>query len=102
MLALNGPTVGEGDEETYNRWYEEVHMPDFKAIDAVKTARHYKVVRGNLPGMEAWPYVTAYEIETDDLAAVSRRLASDVGPADPSMDRARSVHLWTIQISGDD
>lgn len=101
MLALNGPTSGEGDEESCNRWYEDVHMPDFRKIDAVKSARRYQVVRGNLPGMEAWPYVTAYEIETDDLAAVSKRLATEVGPAHPTMDRERSAHIWAIQISGD-
>ncbi|HEY9547086.1 MAG TPA: hypothetical protein VIR56_13835, partial [Solimonas sp.] len=63
MLALNGPTDGEGDEAAYQRWYDDVHLPAFKAIDAVRSARRYKVLRGKLPGMEAWPFVTAYEIE---------------------------------------
>src|SRR3546814_10474611 len=71
MLALNGPTDGEGDEAAYQRWYDDVHLPAFKAIDAVRSARRYKVLRGKLPGMEAWPFVTAYEIETDDLASLS-------------------------------
>lgn len=102
MLALNGPTGGEGDEETLNRWYEDVHMPDFKSIDAVKSARRYKVLRGNLPGMEAWPYITAYEIETDDMAAVSSRLQTELRPFHPTLDRSRSGHLLAIQISGDD
>lgn len=102
MLALNGFHEGEGDEDACNRWYEEVHMPDFRKIDAVKSARRFQVIRGNLPGMEAWPYVTAYEIETDDLAAVSRRFQSEIGPPHPSMDTSRSAHLWAIQISGDD
>lgn len=102
MLALNGPAGGEGDEDACNRWYEEVHMPEFRKIDAVKRASRFKVIRGNLPGMDAWPYVTVYEIETDDLAAVSRRFAAEIGPPHPSMDRSRSAHLWAIQISGDD
>ena len=41
MLALNGPTAGEGDEEAFNKWYDEVHLPDFKAIDAIQVARRY-------------------------------------------------------------
>ena len=102
MLALNGPTGGEGDEEALNRWYEEVHLPGFKAIDAVQVARRYKVMRGNLPGMDAWPYIAAYEIVTDDLAAVSARLAKELQQFHPALDRSRSAHLWAIQISGDD
>lgn len=102
MLAFNGPTGGEGDEEALNRWYEDVHLPAFKAIDAVEVARRYKVTRGNLPGMEAWPYIAAYEIVTDDLPAVSARLAKDLQQFHPALDRSRSAHLWAIQISGDE
>ena len=101
LLALNGPTKGEGDEEAYNRWYEQEHIRDFKAIEGIRSARRYKVFRGNLPGMDAWPYVTAYEVETDDFAAVSRRLATDVRPASPVMDRSRSAYLWMAQVGGD-
>jgi hypothetical protein len=102
MLALNGPTAGEGDEDTFNKWYDEVHLPDFKAIDAIKVARRYKVTRGNLPGLEAWPYIAAYEIVTDDIAAVSARLAKELRPFHPTLDRSRSAHVWAIQIGGDD
>lgn len=102
LLALNGPTDGEGDEEKLNRWYEEVHLPAFRAIDAVKSARRYKVLRGKVPGVELWPYVAAYEIETDDMAAVSARMASELQNFDPSLDRTRSANIMAIQISGDD
>jgi hypothetical protein len=102
MLALNGPTAGEGDEATFNKWYDEVHLPDFKAIDAIKVARRYKVTRGNLPGLEAWPYIAAYEVVTDDIAAVSARLARELRPFDPTLDRSRSAYVWAIQIGGDD
>ena len=100
VLALNGPTDGDGDEEACNRWYEDVHMPDFKSVEGIRSARRYKVTRGNLIGMEAWPYLTVYEIETDDIAAVSQGLAKS-GPFHPTLDRARSRHLWAIQVSGD-
>lgn len=103
LLALNGPTGGEGDEEALNRWYDEVHMPDFKAIEGIKTARRYKVIRGKVPGMEApWPYVAAYEIETDDLASVSARLATEMRPFHPALDRENSANIMAIQIAGDE
>jgi hypothetical protein len=102
MLALNGSTAGEGDAAALERWYDEVHLPDFKTIDAVKTARRYKVLRGTLPGIDAWPYVAAYEIETDDMEEVSRRLQSDLRPFHPALDRSRSAMLLAVQTGGDD
>jgi hypothetical protein len=102
LLALNGPTSGDGDEQTFNRWYDETHLPGFKKIDGIRSARRYKVIRGKLPGMEAWPYIAAYEIETDDLPAVSARLAQELQSFSPALDRTRSAHLMAIQVGGDD
>jgi hypothetical protein len=102
LLALNGPTGGEGDEAAYHRWYDEQHLPGFKALPAVRSARRYQVLRGKLPGMEAWPYVTAYEIETDDPAALSAQLAAGLSDFPPTLDRARSAYLMAVQIAGDD
>jgi hypothetical protein len=102
LLALNGPTKGEGDEAALNRWYEEDHLPAFKTIKGIKTARRYKVLQGNVPGVtEVWPYVAAYEIETDDLAAVSAELGEKMRVFHPALDRTRSAFIRAIQISGD-
>jgi hypothetical protein len=103
MLALNGPTKGEGDEDTFNRWYDETHVPDFKAIDGIKTARRFRMIRSHkLPQPENWPYITVYEIETDDFAAVQKRIGTEVGPTHETFDTSTSAAIWAVQISGDD
>ena len=103
LLALNGPTGGGGDEEALNQWYIEDHLPAFKAIAGIKTARRYKVLRGNVPGLdEVWPYVAAYEIETDDMAAVSAQLAEKMTTFHPALDRTKSANIMAIQVAGDD
>ncbi len=102
LLALNGPTGGEGDEEALNRWYEESHLPGFKAVPGVKTARRYKVMRGNIPGAELQPYVAVYEIETDDIASVSAEFAKNLQEFHPTLDRSRSGHIMAIQVQGDE
>ena len=68
LVALNGPTDGPDDETTYNRWYDDIHVPDLEAIPGVVSAKRYKVERSN---RAPWPYVAAYEIETDDLGRLS-------------------------------
>ena len=101
LLAFNGPTGGQGDEDAYNRWYDQVHLPGFKKIDAVRTVKRFKVMNGKMPGMENWPYIAAYEIETDDLPATMARLAAELQDFDPSLNRAQSANLFAVQIAGD-
>jgi hypothetical protein len=102
LFVLSGPTSGEGDEETYNRWYDEVHLPDLKAISSVRTARRYKIVQGHqMPGLEAWPYAAVYEIETDDLGAVMSEMELTLERFSPTYDRSRSANVLALQISGD-
>ncbi len=102
LLAMNGPTSGAGDEEAYHAWYRDEHLPDFREMEEVVSARRFKTLRGNVPGMEQpWPFVTAYEIETDDFAGFSGKLAEKMKSFAPTLDRATSGHLMTIQLSDD-
>lgn len=97
LLALNGPTSGEGDEAQYTRWYDDVHIPAIKKIDGVVAAKRFKVLRGKVPGA-LWPYLTAYEIETDDMSRVSAELGKVMQMSTPTLDSANSAHLFALQI----
>lgn len=101
LFAFNGPTSGEGDEAKYNRWYDEIHLPDIKSVKGVKSARRFKVVGGKMPGMENWPYAAIYEIETDDLQAVFKGLETSLRPYSPTLNRDKSASLVAMQISDD-
>jgi hypothetical protein len=102
LLALNGPTEGDGNEAALNRWYEEEHLPAFRTIEGIRSARRYRVMQGKVPGLaEVWPYVAVYEIETDDIAAVSAQLAATMQVFHPALDRSKSAFIRAIQIAGD-
>jgi hypothetical protein len=103
LLALNGPTAGDGNEAALNRWYEEEHLPAFKKIHGITSARRYKVMQGRVPGLpEVWPYVAVYEIETSDLDAVSAQLAATMQVFHPTLDRTKSAFIRAVQVAGDD
>jgi hypothetical protein len=103
LLAMNGPTGGEGDEEAYHRWYDHIHLPDFREMAEVVSARRFKTLRGSVPGMdEPWPYVVAYEIETNDFAGFSKKLAEKMQSFSPALDRSWSANLMTMQIGDDE
>lgn len=94
MLALNGPVEGDGKESAYNDWYNRIHIPDLRAVPGIKSARRFKVMQSNLQ----WPYVAAYEIETDDLAKTMDAMQAGLSPFDESFDRSNSAHVLALEI----
>lgn len=95
LLALNGPTDGDGDEKEYNSWYDKIHLPDIRALDGVTSAKRFKVVDSPQP----WPYVAAYEIETDDLPALMQAMEHEPRPFSPKFDRSKSSHIIAVEIN---
>lgn len=95
LLALNGPTEGDGDEAVYNAWYHAVHMPDLLALDGVIAARRFKMMNNNRAD---WPYVATYEIETDNIEQVLADMATKIRPFDPTFDRSKSGHVLAMEI----
>lgn len=60
--------------EEFNKWYEEVHVPEIVALDGFVAARRWA------PAEADGPYVTQYELEGDPHAAVANiRAASAAG-----------------------
>jgi hypothetical protein len=96
LIALNGPTEGEGDEATYNDWYNNIHLPDLLAVEGVKTARRFKVINGN---RAPWPYAAVYEIETDDPTGFIDRLYAKIRPFTPTFDRTKSGFVLAEELS---
>jgi hypothetical protein len=95
LVALNGPTEGEGDEAAYNDWYNTVHVPDLLQITGVQWARRFKVLKSKRAD---WPYLAAYEFETDDPDAVMAELATKPRPFTPAFDRQNSAFVLAIEI----
>jgi hypothetical protein len=67
MVVMSRPTAGREDE--YNEWYQNVHLGELVALPGIKSARRFKHSRNLVEG-EAYPYMSIYEIETDDIDAV--------------------------------
>ncbi len=100
LIAMNGPTP-DGDADALEEWYENVHLVDLKSCEGIKKARRFKTVRGVIPGAELWPRIAIYEIETDDLAELSKEMQAKCRPFHPDFDRSRSGHIFAIQTAGD-
>jgi hypothetical protein len=55
--------------DEFNRWYEEVHIPQVLALDGFVSARRYAPT-------DDGPYVVVYELEGDGSAAVQTVIAA--------------------------
>ena len=65
MLVFTNPLPGRDDD--YNKWYDEIHLPEVLAVKGFVAARRY-VTSADSPEQVApgpRPYLAVYEIEGD-------------------------------------
>lgn len=79
LVVFSNPMPGREDD--YNEWQDNVHVPQVLSIPGFVSAQRYCLSGPQfLPSETRPPYITLYQIETDDLAAVyaeaGKRMAS--------------------------
>lgn len=83
LLAGYVNPAGSAQEAEFNRWYDEVHIPQvIDRIEGVIGARRYRLADAQLVESGSLPpqrYLSLYELETDDLQATADRLAGAMG-----------------------
>ena len=95
LIALNGPTQGEGDEQAYNEWYNSVHAADLMRVTGGVSVRRFKTVWMNRIDQ---PYVAITEFEADDPAQLTKELAEKAAEFPQYIDRSRSVSVLALEI----
>lgn len=87
LVVWTNPTSKE-EEEKYNHWYNETHLPDVLKVPGYVAATRY-VYTGvaALEGMDDPPhrYLALYEVEAEDLAAAAKALEAGVTSGDISL-----------------
>jgi len=63
LLVLSNPAPGQ--EDAYNRWYDEIHLREVCEVPGIVAAQRFAAAPG-----EAWAYSATYEIEAEDPQAV--------------------------------
>jgi hypothetical protein len=99
MLVLANAV--EGKDEEFNRWYDEQHLGDVKALPGVMSGERFKIAGP----ADKWSYLTLYDVETDDLAAfgaeIERRIGTELMPSTDAIDVETVFHAMFIPISQD-
>ena len=96
LVVLSNPR--EGREDEFNKWYDEVHLPDLLAIPGVTAGARYRV--HHLEGMPspAYRYLAIYELDGEPeavLAEMGARRADGRNVASDSVDAEHaSLTAW--------
>lgn len=96
LLALTSPR--QGDEEAYNAWYNDVHIPEILTVPGILSARRFKTRIVNAPGGAQWQYAAVYEVETDDLRATLKALGEVTSPPIAALDQSASATIVAEEI----
>lgn len=90
-----------GEDEAYNEWYDNQHVPDCLAVDGITTATRYALAPMDPPQSKLPPYLCLYEVEADDIsdipAALDRAKAEGKMPISEALDRSRTVSSFYVQ-----
>lgn len=83
FVVLSNPI--EGEEDRFNAFYSDQHIPDVLRVPGIVSARRYVLTEAQRqPTPSPFKYLAIYDIETDDLAGVcaeiGRRSGTDEMP----------------------
>ncbi|MFC3173737.1 hypothetical protein ACFOD9_05675 [Novosphingobium bradum] len=95
LIALNGPTGGEGDEQAYNTWYDEVHKGDLMKVAGAVSVRRFKVEAANRTDR---PYVSVTEVEADSAEQVMASLQQNASSLSDKLDTSNSIFVLAREL----
>jgi hypothetical protein len=84
--------AGEGKDEEFNTWYDNVHGPAVIGVPGIVNCQRFELsdAQFSLSKPSPWKYLALYEIETDDLAkclqTLTERIDAHVVPMSDMMD----------------
>lgn len=81
FVVLSNPV--EGEEDRYNAFYDDQHVPDVLRVPGIRSSCRYVLTQAQRQAQPSpFKYLAIYEIETDDLAGVCAEIGRRSGTDD--------------------
>jgi hypothetical protein len=98
LLVFSNPT--EGAEDEYNRWYNDVHLPEVVQTDGFVSAQRFRLDDG-AAGVVEQRYLAVYEVEGDDVELAKKSLDQAAGSYNMSraIDLKNTKVVWASAVS---
>jgi len=96
LLAFTDPV--EGQEDAYDAWYNETHIPEILSVPGIVSARRFRTKIVNVGGALTWKYMAIYEVETDNLSETLKTLGETTGEVISALDQSKSGTIVAKEI----
>jgi hypothetical protein len=98
LLVFSNPS--EGAEDEYNRWYNEVHLPEVVQTDGFVRAQRFRFDDG-ASEVVAQRYLAIYEVDVDDVELAKKALNEAAGSyrMSPAFDVKTANVVWSSAVS---
>ncbi len=99
LVVFTNPV--EGQEQEFNDWYDQVHLPDLVKVTGVTSAQRFEA--DSAPEGAPGAYLTLYELDTDPEAVakeMTERVMSGEFTMSPAIDLSRFA-MWGFTARGD-
>lgn len=98
-LVFSNPAAGKDDE--FNRWYDEVHLPEVLATPGMRSAQRFKLVETEITHHSELPrpahgYLLVYEMDGDVDAVMAKIQEAALGG---TMHMSDALDLETVAMS---
>lgn len=101
MLVLTNPTAGM--ESEFNRWYDEVHVPDIlQKIGGFVAGRRFRRVAVSANGDCRWSYMALYDIPKGQMEYCFSRLTWSRAEREQALAAGREPQVAIAPAMGDD
>jgi hypothetical protein len=104
FVVLSNPI--EGADDTFNKWYDEVHVPEVLAIPGVVAAQRYGLSELKIPDDEDLPaqlppathrYLVIYELDEEPDVVMANFLE---GVMTGKLSLGETLDLTTVSMTG--
>lgn len=106
LIVFSNPS-SDAEEEEFNRWYTDEHIPDVLRLGGLRSGRRYRSSGVPLlPGLpEPGRYAAVYPVEADtaeQIRAVADKLQAGLAAGEtsvsPTMDLSKVQAAWVLPI----
>jgi hypothetical protein len=104
FVVLSNPI--EGEDDTFNKWYDEVHVPEVLAVPGVVAAQRYDLAELKIPDDEDLPaqlpppthrYLVIYELDREPDAVMAEFLERVMSG---KLSLGETLDLTTVSMTG--
>jgi hypothetical protein len=93
LIVLSSPVAGR--EADFDLWYQNIHLPEMMTISGFQSAQRFRLTE-SLAEKDGFPFLTIYEIETNDVPALLDEVRKRAGNGRLTISDSLSPQVYAV------